>query len=249
MNLDFICSSKDLKVLLLDFKRYCEKYKTLTDKNCLEFISNILKIYDISRLYVESISFEPYKKVSGNYSPKDRSICFNVYELEAAYKLNFLNFEEVLNDYFCLILHEINHILQFRYKNSNNDDISGILRASDVLKIKAGNKYFDYYNLFPDEIDSNVRSAYSIYNMNILSGSEFYLIKTLFSSMNYFNTLITDQFRFLNKNILYLDVNDRFDLLNPLYYGTSKDDNLLDALITSYRTHKLCVDIENGRRF
>lgn len=247
MNIDFLNLNQELSVILKDFKNFL-KDKSIIDKRCLDFISYILDLYDISKSYVNAISFDSKLESKGLYSPFNKKIIFNISYLDAAYKLGFITSDQELNEYFNLILHEINHVLQYRYKNSIDNDVSKILKMSDELKIQSQEKYYLYYNLFPDEIDSNIRAANIVNKLNMFGCSETFLINSLITSMQFNNYLIPSQFQFLHKQILKLDVDDKFELINPLYYGTKKEDELIKAVIKSYQTQELCVDIDRGRR-
>ena len=247
MNTDFLNSNQRLSIVLKDLKNFL-KYNSISDRKCLDFISYILDIYDISKEYVNIISFDSNLRSKGLYSPIDKKLSFNVSYLEAAYKLGFITYDQILNEYFNLILHELNHVLQYRYKNSIDSDVSKILKMSDELKIKSKSKYYLFYNLFPDEIDSNIRAANIINKLDLFDISEYYLIESLTISMKYDDYLVPSQLQFLYKQILEIDINDDFALINPFFYGTKKDDDLINTIIKSYQTQRLCVDIDRGRR-
>ena len=103
-------------------------------------------------------------------------------------------------------------MLQYIYKNSIDSDVSKILKMSDELKIKSKSKYYLFYNLFPDEIDSNIRAANIINKLDLFDISEYYLIESLTISMKYDDYLVPSQLQFLYKQILEIDINDDFSL-------------------------------------
>lgn len=84
MNTDFLNSNQRLSIVLKDLKNFL-KYNSISDRKCLDFISYILDIYDISKEYVNIISFDSNLRSKGLYSPIDKKLSFNVSYLETAY--------------------------------------------------------------------------------------------------------------------------------------------------------------------
>ena len=150
-------------------------------------------------------------------------------------------------DYFCLLLHEINHILQIRYRNNINDDVTKIMNMSEYLKKISINEKNKLHEFFPDEIDSNIRSSKIVYETFKDEESEKALVYFLTSSLFYENKSVNSQINFLYQQLLNSTFDDTY-LINSVYYGLNKSVVVIKSMLDSYQTQKLCVDIEGERR-
>lgn len=168
--------------------------------------------------------------------------------LDAAYKLNFISYDQMIVDFLTLLFHEINHILQFRYRDIICDDITKILNISYHLKLSSFSKIKKIHDLFPDEIDSNIRASKVVYDTIGNEISEQNLIYFLKLSILYNDKIIYSPLEFLYNDILGIHIDETFKNVNSIYYGLRKTQGLVDAIIDSYQTHELCVDIDGERR-
>lgn len=243
----FLDSNDVLKKILLDYKFFLEKNSPSSFQS-LDFITDIIKLYNLDISYIKSIKFDDNLKSMGLYLYKKKELVFNTSVLEAAYKFNFLSFNSFIIDYFCLILHEINHAFQFRYKYECSDNVSNILRSSDLLKKMSMEKYNYLHDLFPDEIDSNIRASKIVYELDYCKDSMINLINYLKISISLNNQIINSPIDYLYKIILNQSFRIDTNGVNSIFYGLSKSEYLISAICDSYLTHTLCVDIDKERR-
>lgn len=246
MDKTILISNYDLQELLCYYRNFLVTNKISSLKS-IDFIFGILDLYQIENDYLRKVTFDDNLKCKGVYIPEYQQIILNTSLIEAAYKLNFINFNQLIIDYFCLLLHEINHILQIRYRNSMNDAVTEILNISEYLKrisIRDKNKLHEF---FPDEIDSNIRSSKIVYETFKDEESEKNLIYFLTSSLFYENTIVNSQINFLYQQLLNSTFDNNYSI-NSIYYGLNKSVEVIKAILDSYQTQKLCVDIEGERR-
>ena len=237
----------ELKIIFLDYQNYLTTNHISSHKS-LGYIYDIINFYEINNKYIEKVEFDFRLKCRGVFIPNQKKIIINTAMLEAANHLGFITNEQMIIDYFCLLLHEINHILQFRYRDLINDDITFLLNISEFLKVYSQGKNNELHDLFSDEIDSNIRSAKLLYEIYKNKITEQNLIYFLTLSTIYKNKIINSQLNYLYTEILKTSFNEKFQNINSLYYGLKKDEDLLQSIIDSYQTHKLCVDIDGERR-
>lgn len=243
----FLCMDSELKKILIDYCNFLTLNKT-SDLKSIDYIFSIIDHFDISNKFLETICFDSNISVNGLYIPDDKKIILNTAKLEAAYKLHFISHKQMVVDYFSLLLHEINHVLQFRYRHEITDEISRILGLSEILKDCSRGDLKKYHDLFPDEVDSNIRSAKVVYELGDDSISEINLVNYLMLSVMYKNTIIKSQIHFLYHFILNVNFNETFKNANRIFYGLPKDDEVMESIINSYQTQCLCIDIDNERR-
>lgn len=236
----------ELKKIYFDLYEHL-KSNDLNSKKTMNFIFEIIKFYEISEKYFNRLEFDNNLKCKGVYLPEDRKIIFNISMLDAAYKLNFISLEQLAVDFYTLILHEINHLLQFRYKNLTFDNITKVLNISELLKCYL-HKAKELHDLFPDEIDSNLRPSKVVYDIIGNDLSEQNLIYFLKLSMVYKNIIINSPLEYLHKYLLNEGFDKKFENINSIYYGLRKNQDLFNAMMDSYQTQKLCVDIDKERR-
>ena len=239
--------SDELKEIFLDYQVFL-KTKSINSHGSFDYIYDIINYYGFSKKYIEKVEFDAHLKCKGVFIPNQRKIIINTSILEGAYQLGFITNEQMTIDYFGLLLHEINHILQFRYGDLVDDNITYLLNVSEKLKNYSPNKINELHDLFSDEIDSNIRAAKLLYEFNKNKMAEKNLIYFLTLSTICKNKIINSQIDYLYKELLGTSFDTKLQNVNPIYYGLEKDKNLLQAIIDSYQTHYLCVDIDGGRR-
>lgn len=246
MNKILMTYSEELKKIYFDLYEHL-KSNDLNTKKTMEYIFDIIEFYEINEKYFKRLEFDSNLKCKGVYIPDDKKIILNTSLLDAAYKLNFISLEQLAIDFYTLILHEINHLLQFRYRNLIFDDTTKVLNISESLKCYL-HKIKELHDIFPDEIDSNLRSSKVVYDIIGNNLSEQNLIYFLKLSMVYKNMIINSPLEYLYNYLSnkYFDYN--FENVNSIYYGLRKSQDLFNAMIDSYQTHNLCVDIEGERR-
>lgn len=241
-------SNPALSEILFEYCKFLE-FNTISDTTrSFDYIFDIIDYFNISDKFLRTVQFNSNIENNGVYIRSDKKIILNIAKLEAAYKLNFLSKEQFIIDYFSLLLHEINHVLQCKYRENIDDGISHILNVSDFLKTNFKNNVRMYHDFFPDEIDSNIRSAKIIYEMFLSNASKINLINYLMISMLNNNFILKSQIDFLYWNILGIPYNGKDEHVNCIYYGLPKKDEIIEAIIESYQTHKLCIDIDRERR-
>lgn len=237
-----------------------EYYRFLNIKNiCSNKITDYLYyIAEILRLkkYVSTINCDFTLPCTGAYDHINKRILLNISDILMAYKINALNFEQVIVEYFTLIFHEFNHALQCKVMSEHeNSNISDVLKLSKQLKEIAGDKRKYFHDLFPDEIDSNIKSGLIVseffLNNNTLyidySNLESNLIYYL--SLGYINNgvmLPVSQISFLYSNLLKEKIDEEKYKLKEfecLLYGFKKEKKLNNMLLKSYQTQRLCFDI------
>ena len=147
-------SNPALSEILFEYCKFLE-FNTISDTTrSFDYIFDIIDYFNISDKFLRTVQFHSNSENNGVYIRSDKKIILNIAKLEAAYKLNFLSKEQFIIDYFSLLLHEINHVLQCRYRENIDDGISHILNVSDFLKTNFKNNVRMYHDFFPDEIDS-----------------------------------------------------------------------------------------------
>ena len=242
-----LCMDSELKKVLMDYYNFLTLNKT-SDPKSIDYIFSIIDHFDINDKFLKTICFDSNISANGVYIPGDKKIILNTAKLEAACKLHFISHEQMIVDYLSLLLHEINHVLQFRYRYETTDEISRILDLSEFLKDCSHDNLKEYHNLFPDEIDSNIRSAKIIYELSGDTISEINLVNYLMLSVMYRNIIIKSQIHFLYYFILNTDFNEIFENINGIFYGLPKNNEVMESIISSYQTQCLCIDIDNERR-
>lgn len=216
--------------------------------NSLDYIFEIINYYEISKKYLEKFEFNDSLKCNGVYIPEQRKIILNTSMLEGAHKLHFISFDQMIIDFFSLLLHEINHLLQFRYRDLVDDDIALVLNISEFLKQQSFTRKKEFHDLFPDEIDSNIRSSKLIYETEKSDIAEKNLVFYLTLSTFYKNRIVNSQIDYLYSQLFNTSFDESIHDINSVYYGLEKERDLFQAIIDSYQTHELCVDIDGGRR-
>lgn len=241
---------KNLIEVLIGYYIFLVEHSTYDNNNYI-YLYEILKTLDISEQYVKSIIFDDCLDSGGIYLPNEKIIVINLKELTAIKYLNFITIDEYILEYFKLLFHEINHVLQTIYRINYNDDIKKILDSSIYLKTisKQNNIYFHKY--YPDEIDSMLKSSILIrdfskfYLSKELSYCEKNLIRCLKAPLYYENKIINSQYIFLYKKLCNIDTNEPYNLseIENIYYGLTKSKQTLNNILRSNQTHKLCLKI------
>ena len=239
--------SDELKNIFLDYQLFLNA-NAIDSKKSIHYIFDIINYFEISKKYIEKIEFDNQLKCNGIFFPERKKIVLNTMPFEAATHLKFITFNQLILEYFCLLLHEINHVLQIRYRDLIDDDVTFLLNTSEFLKVYSLNKKNKFYDLFPDEIDSNIRASKLLYDINQCKLTKENLIYYLTLGTIYKNNIINSPIDYLYNEILNLNFEENLQNINSIYYGLKKDDDLLQSILDSYQTHEICVDIEKERR-
>ncbi len=249
--------SNELYGILKKYYHYLINNHIYSEKS-LDYIFEIIDLFEIEKRYFELFSFDENLKSNGVFLPNKKSIILNIKDLLLAKNIDAINIDTFIIEYFILLLHEINHLMQYKYMNELNDNISNIMRESAILRRNVSN-IRNYHDMFPDEIDSHIRSS-NIVNSFINNYCE--LIKNsnisekrliYFISLGIINDkeIINSQFDYIHKLLLGNSYNKSYNELPELlhiYYGLEKKNTTMNKIISSYQTQKLCLDI-NERRF
>ena len=109
-----LISNYDLQELLCYYRNFLVTNKISSLKS-IDFIFGILDLYQIENDYLRKVTFDDNLKCKGVYIPEYQQIILNTSLIEAAYKLNFINFNQLIIDYFCLLfitfIHNLFYIL------------------------------------------------------------------------------------------------------------------------------------------
>lgn len=237
----------ELGRILTEYRNFLAT-NNINSLNSLDYIFEIINYYEISKKYFEKFEFNDSLKCNGVFIPEQRKIVLNTSLLDGAYKLHFISFEQMIMDFFSILLHEINHLLQFRYRDLVDDDIAFVLNISEFLKHQSSTRKKELHDLFPDEIDSNIRSSKLIYEVEKSELAEKNLVFFLTLCTIYKNRIINSQIDYLYEQLFNSKFDEEIGNINSIYYGLEKDKDLLQAIVDSYQSHCLCVDIDGGRR-
>ncbi|MGN1379212.1 MAG: hypothetical protein ACI4XR_02295 [Bacilli bacterium] len=237
----------ELGRILTEYRNFLAT-NNINSLNSLDYIFEIINYYEISKKYFEKFEFNDSLKCNGVFIPEQRKIVLNTSLLDCAYKLHFISFEQMIMDFFSILLHEINHLLQFRYRDLVDDDIAFVLNISEFLKHQSSTRKKELHDLFPDEIDSNIRSSKLIYEVEKSELAEKNLVFFLTLCTIYKNRIINSQIDYLYEQLFKSKFDEEIGNINSIYYGLEKDKDLLQAIVDSYQSHSLCVDIDGGRR-
>lgn len=251
---DVLFFNNSINDLLNDYYKFLN-IKNICSNKSIEYLHYIVKILGLEN-YVASIDYDFNLPCNGIYDQVNKRILLNINELLLSYKIKALNFEQIIVEYLTLIFHEFNHALQNKVMfERENSCISDVLKLSKYLKEIAGNKRKYYHDLFPDEIDSNIKSGL-IVNEFFLNNRDLFINHVnlernliYYLSLGYINNgimLPVSQISFLCSNLLKEKIEEEKYKLKDfecLLYGFKKSKFLNDKLLKSYQTQRMCFDI------
>lgn len=256
-----LCLNKELNEILNSYYLYLMN-NNIETKQSIEYVHYVLENLDVKK-YIDIFAFENNLSCNGIFIPSNHSILISkdyLKKIQIAHSLNFLSKEKLILEYFTLLFHEINHVLQFKtIIEFNNSLITKILNISIYLKKIANYNEFLFHNLFSDEIEANINSGILIYNFaksnpnlkidmeNVEKNLIYYLT---IGYINQKNILPCSQIKFLHSILLNQVFFENEYCLNDtekLLYGFSKGEETNKQLLKSYQTQKLCLDIKERR--
>lgn len=223
------------------------------------YIFDVLDCVNVSSEYLKSLSFDSMLKSNGIYIPESKKIILNIDKINACHTLGIRDKTECILLYFNLLIHELTHAYQHMYKCNYRDDVSKILIDSENLKFLSNNDY-NFYSLFPDEVNANLNSSIYLYNfikshkdIDKLDFVEHILVYYLTLGLFNGNKEINSQIRYLYKELLGCDYEDKFcdfQEIDNIFCGLTKLSSTMKDLKNCYLTQKLCFDIksEGGRK-
>lgn len=245
-----------IRLILKEYFNFLSNY-SISNKKSLDYVLNIFEASDLTNNYLNTIFFNSTLESNGIYDYYNKKIELNPYYLEGSFKLGYISKEEMILDYFILLMHEIIHVYQKMYIENFNTDKSRVLKLSNELKMNLQNK-INFQRLLPEEVNANLISSFLIYQLssqelNICCKHISEKIFIYFLSLGLFDeeNNINSQLKYLFKVLLNKEYFEYFPNLNEIdkvIYGLTKQSQTMEFIKTSYQTQKLCFDINFERR-
>ena len=135
--LDF---NKHLNQILLEYYEYLIKTNSFFSRKSFDYIYSIVECLNIARSLLNKVVFNDNNLVNGIYLYDSKKICINISKFQ-----EFLKKEKLIIEYFLILFHELNHVLQ-RKKIIMCPDLntSEIIRLSDTLRSSIDISFYNF---------------------------------------------------------------------------------------------------------
>lgn len=242
--LDF---NKYLNQILIEYYEYLIKTNNFFSRKSFDYIYSIVEYLNIERSLLNKVVFNDNNLVNGIYLYDSKKICININKFQ-----EFLKKEKLIIEYFLILFHELNHVLQRKRIIMCPDlNTSEIIRLSDTLRSSID---ISFYNFLPDEIHSNLLSSTLIYQFLQENDNKYlHLMEKIILSylvcdrIKNNKIIINSTFNYLYQSIFkkeYDETNLKLSDYETIVYGFEKSKTIIDELELSYKEQEITNKIK-----